>query len=35
VSPEEQRMDALLTDLAASHGKAFWTWSVTRGLRPE
>ncbi|MHB8417906.1 MAG: AAA family ATPase [Myxococcales bacterium] len=33
VSPEEQRLDALLAELAQSHGKALWTWSVTRGLR--
>ncbi len=34
VSPEEQRLDALLRELAESHGKALWTWSVTKGLRP-
>jgi hypothetical protein len=32
VSWEEQRMDELLHELAARHGKALLTWSVTRGL---
>ncbi len=34
VSAEEQRLDALLAELAQSHGKALWSWSVTKGLRP-
>jgi ATP-dependent 26S proteasome regulatory subunit len=33
VSWEEQRVESLLADLARSHGKAFYTWSLTRGLR--
>ena len=33
VSWEEQRIDALLQDLAQQHGKSLLTWSVTRGLR--
>src|SRR5258708_5567770 len=33
VSWEEQRLDAILTDVAQNHGKALLTWSVTRGLR--
>ena len=32
VTWEEQRVDALLATLAESHGKAFYTWSVTQGL---
>src|SRR2546427_2246957 len=33
VSWEEQRLDAILQDLAAQHGKVLFGWSVTRGLR--
>jgi len=33
VSWEEQRIDAHLDELAKEHGKAFLSWSVTRGLR--
>jgi len=33
VSWEEQRVDALLQELAASHHKMLLTWSVTRGLK--
>jgi len=33
VTWEEQRLDAVLTDVAQSHGKALLQWSVTRGLR--
>ncbi|HET8732993.1 MAG TPA: AAA family ATPase, partial [Anaeromyxobacteraceae bacterium] len=33
VSWEEQRLDAILEDLARRHGKALVTWSVTKGLR--
>jgi AAA+ superfamily predicted ATPase len=33
VSWEEQRLDAILQDVAQSHGKALLSWSVTRGLR--
>src|SRR5918912_763519 len=33
VSWEEQRLDAILQDLAAQHGKVLFSWSVTRGLR--
>ncbi len=33
VSWEEQRLDAILDDLAKRHGKALVTWSVTKGLR--
>src|SRR5213082_600372 len=33
VTWEEQRLDAILQDVAQSHGKALLTWSVTRGLR--
>ena len=33
VSWEEQRVEGLLQDLAASHGKLLLSWSVTRGLR--
>lgn len=33
VSWEEQRVDAILGELARAHGKALFTWSVTRGLR--
>jgi SpoVK/Ycf46/Vps4 family AAA+-type ATPase len=33
VSPEEQRLDALLAELAQAQGKSLWTWSVTKGLR--
>src|SRR5205085_4141553 len=33
VSWEEQRLDQILQELAAEHGKALLSWSVTRGLR--
>ncbi|MCX5731839.1 MAG: hypothetical protein NTY18_10940, partial [Deltaproteobacteria bacterium] len=33
VSWEEQRLDAILDELAKRHGKALLSWSVTRGLR--
>ncbi|MBX5484763.1 MAG: AAA family ATPase [Myxococcaceae bacterium] len=33
VSWEEQRLDAILADLAKSHGRTLFEWSVTRGLR--
>ncbi len=33
VTWEEQRIDGILQDLAQTHGKAFYSWSVTRGLR--
>ncbi len=33
VSWEEQRLDAILADLARSHGKSLYEWSVTRGLK--
>lgn len=33
VTWEEQRLDAILQDVAQNHGKALLTWSVTRGLR--
>src|SRR5438132_1993208 len=33
VSWEEQRLDAILADLAAAHGKVLLSWSITRGLR--
>jgi len=33
VSWEEQRLDAILLDVAQNHGKALLSWSVTRGLR--
>jgi len=33
VSWEEQRLDAILQDVAQNHGKALLSWSVTRGLR--
>lgn len=33
VSWEEQRLDAILQDVAQTHSKALLTWSVTRGLR--
>ncbi|AGC48569.1 AAA ATPase [Myxococcus stipitatus DSM 14675] len=33
VSWEEHRVDAILAELARAHGKAVFTWSVTRGLR--
>src|SRR5258708_2007046 len=33
VSWEEQRLDAILQDVAQNHAKALLTWSVTRGLR--
>ncbi len=33
VSWEEQRLDAVLQDVAQNHGKALFQWSITRGLR--
>jgi ATP-dependent 26S proteasome regulatory subunit len=33
VTWEEQRLDAILEDLASKHGKALLGWSVTKGLR--
>ncbi len=33
VSFEEQRVEAILADLAKSHGKELLSWSVTQGLR--
>src|SRR5436190_3569263 len=33
VSWEEQRLDGILETLAAQHGKALLSWSITRGLR--
>jgi len=33
VSWEEQRVDALLEDLANTHGKTLYHWSVMRGLK--
>jgi len=33
VSWEEQRLDAILADLARSHGKELLAWTVTEGLR--
>ena len=33
VTWEEQRLDAILEDVARAHGKALLSWSVTRGLR--
>jgi len=33
VSSEEQRVEAILQELAQSHGKALLTWSVTKGLK--
>src|SRR2546430_15389994 len=33
VSWEEQRLDGILQDLAAQHGKVLFAWSATRGLR--
>jgi ATPase family associated with various cellular activities (AAA) len=33
VSWEEHRVDAILTELARSHSKALFHWSITRGLR--
>jgi hypothetical protein len=30
---EEQRLDAVLEDLARNHGKVLYTWSATQGLR--
>src|SRR5436853_2662706 len=33
VSWEEQRLDAILQDVAQTHGKALLQWAVTRGMR--
>ncbi|HVP69556.1 MAG TPA: AAA family ATPase [Anaeromyxobacteraceae bacterium] len=35
VSWEEQRVDAHLEELAREHGKAYLTWSATKGLRQQ
>src|SRR5512134_870102 len=32
VTSEEQRLEAILADLAETHGKALLGWSVTQGL---
>ena len=32
VSPEEQRLEAVLAELAQGHGKALLGWSITRGF---
>jgi hypothetical protein len=34
VTSEEQRVEAILTGLADTHGKALFAWSATKGLRP-
>lgn len=34
VSWDEHRLDAILLDLAKSHGRALFEGSVTRGLTP-
>ena len=34
VTPEEQRLEAILGELAASHCKALLGWTSTKGLRP-
>src|SRR5256885_5981683 len=33
VSWEEQRIEGILQDLAAQHGKVLFSWSIARGLR--
>jgi hypothetical protein len=33
VSWEEQRLDVILEDLARSHGRTLFAWSITQGLR--
>ena len=33
VTPEEQRMEAILAELAQGHGKALLGWSVARGFQ--
>src|SRR5512139_3967316 len=33
VTWEEQRIEAHLDQLAQQHGKALWSWTITRGLR--
>ena len=33
VTFEEQRLDAILEEMARSHGKELYAWSITRGLR--
>jgi len=33
LSWEEQRLDVILENLARTHGKAFYTWTSTQGLR--
>src|SRR5256885_6190222 len=33
VSWEEQRIEAILQDLAAQHSKVLFSWSIARGLR--
>src|SRR6476659_7755571 len=34
VSHEEQRIDAVVAEVAERHGKQLWEWSITQGLRP-
>ena len=34
VTSEEQRIEAILTGLADTHGKALFGWTATKGLRP-
>ncbi|MGC4113492.1 MAG: AAA family ATPase [Myxococcales bacterium] len=33
VTWEEQRLDAILAELAQAHGKSLYSWSITKGLR--
>ncbi|MBK7857334.1 MAG: AAA family ATPase [Archangiaceae bacterium] len=33
VSHEEQRIDAVVSEVAERHGKQLWEWSITQGLR--
>src|SRR3954451_13953283 len=33
VSWEEQRIEAILQDLAVQHGKTLYSWSIARGLK--
>ena len=33
VTWEEQRLDGILSDVAQTHGKSLFNWSITRGLR--
>src|SRR5688572_10996396 len=32
VSHEEQRIDAVVSEVAERHGKQLWEWSITKGL---